>query len=260
MRDIIREELTAALAKSLLPVNKYLEELKSQLTTCTGKVPDLESAAVETDVRLSELEREQQKTAKENDYLRMKVEQLENQSRKFNIRILDLPNGVEAGNPTAYTTKLLRDLFGEEIVGTGPLISVAHRTGPARKDSRCMIARLYSLDIKMKITKKAAECRSFTYNGNKICIHSDVSAETLKLRATFKEVRSELFKRKIRCGFIQPTAILILTYREESHKFSTAKDAQVFFDKYIAKDEDDNGEEEAAGALISENRTQRICS
>ena len=181
MRDIIREELTAALSKSLLPVNKCLEELKSQLTTCTGKVAELESAAVGTDVRLSELEREQPKTAKENDYLRMKVEQLENQSRKFNIRILDLPNGVEAGNPTAYTTKLLRDWFGEEIVGTGPLISVAHRTGPAMKDSRCMIARLYSLDIKMKITKKAAECRSFTYNGNKICIHSDVSAETLKL-------------------------------------------------------------------------------
>ncbi|CAL8275489.1 unnamed protein product [Arctogadus glacialis] len=47
-----------------------------------------------------------------------------------------------------------------------------------------------NLDIKMKITKKAAECRSFTYNGNKICIHSDVRAETLKLRATFKEVPS----------------------------------------------------------------------
>ncbi|CAL8298142.1 unnamed protein product [Arctogadus glacialis] len=183
MRDIIREELTAALAKSLLPVNKCLEELKSQLTACTGKVTEQESVLRwGTDVRLSELEREQRKTAKENDYLRMKVEQLENQGRKFKGRNLDLPNGVEAGNPSAYTTKLLRDLFGGEIVGTGPLISVAHRTGPARKDSRCMIARLYSLDIKMKITKKAAECRSFTYNGNRIRIHSDVSAETLKLR------------------------------------------------------------------------------
>ena len=30
-------------------------------------------------------------------------------------------------------------------------------------------------------------------------------------------MRSELFKRKIRCGFIQPTAILILTYREVTH-------------------------------------------
>ena len=245
MRDIIREELAA----SLEPVNRCLEELKSKLTTCDGKVTDLERAAVDTDVRLSELERNQQQIMEENDYLRMKITQLENHSRKFNIRILDLPLGVEAGNPTAFTTKLLKDLFGEETVGTGPLLSVAHRTGPVAvgKGSRCMIARLYSLEIKRKITKKAAEARSFMFNGTKIRIHSDISAETQSLRAEYRDVRAELFKRNIRCGFIHPTATLIMTFREKVHKFTTAREAQDFFARHIERGDQDepvNGEED----------------
>ncbi|CAJ1069762.1 hypothetical protein KUCAC02_007674 [Xyrichtys novacula] len=255
IRDIIREELKAALDTSLVPVNKCLEELKIQLSTCSEKIEELVRDGVETDVRLSELERCQLKTAKENKQLRSKIEQLENQSRKFNIRNFGLPSGIEAGNRTAFTTKLLQDLFGEEIVGTGPLLSIAHRTGQARKDSSCMIARLYRFDIKRKIIKKAIESCSFTYNGRKIRIQSDISAETLTLRATFKELKSELYKRNIRCGFIHPTATLILTFREETHKFNTAKEAQDFFDRYI-EPEDEEGEEEKYGAEETDGETE----
>lgn len=48
--------------------------------------------------------------------VRQKIDQLENHSQKFNIRIIGLPEGAEAGNPTAFTTKLLYELFGQETI------------------------------------------------------------------------------------------------------------------------------------------------
>lgn len=118
MREIVREEITTALDTGLQPVNQCLEELKNQLAVCKDKVIDLERATVDSDVRLSELEREQNKMKEENKYLRQKIDQLENHSRKFNIRIIGLPEGAEASNPTAFTTKLLYELFGQEITRT----------------------------------------------------------------------------------------------------------------------------------------------
>lgn len=223
----------------LQPVNQCLEELKSQLAVCNDKVTDLERATVEADVRLSELERKQHKIKKENKYLRQKIDQLENHSRKFNIRIIGLPEGAEAGNPTAFTIKLLYDLFGQEAIGPVPLISVAHRTGPVRNDSRCMIARLYSFEVKRKIIRLAAESHSLSYNGKKISIYSDLSAEILKQRASFNQVRSGLRRLNLTSGFIHP-ATLILTFRNATHKFSTAEDAQDFFDHYINRGEDED--------------------
>ena len=213
-------------------VNKYLDELKSQLVLSNNKITELEKAAVETDIRLSELERENIDILDECKYLRQKVDQLENQSRKFNIRILGVPDGAEAGNPTAFTTKLLLDLFGEEAVGPAPLISIAHRTGPARNGSRCMIARPHSFDTKRNIIGRAAGSRSLVYNGKEISIYPDLSAETVKQRASFNQVRAELRRLNLRSGFIHPST-LIFTYRDEAHKFPSAKDAQVFIDNHI---------------------------
>lgn len=235
MREIIREEITTALDTRLLPVNKCLEELKTQLAVCNGKVTELERVAVDNDTRLSGLERDQIKLIEENKSLKQKVDQLENQSRKFNIRIFGLPEGVEAGNPTAFTTKLLYDLFGEEI-GPAPSISMAHRTGQVGKTSRCMIARLFSFEVKIKIIRRAAESGSLTYNGKKISIYPDLSAEILKQRATSNQVRAELRRLKLRSGFIHP-ATLILTFNNSTHKFSTAKEAEVFFDRHISPGE-----------------------
>lgn len=240
MREIVREEILTAFDIKLQPVNQCLEELKTQLTVCNDKVIDLERAAVGADVRLADLERNQHLMKEENKYLRLKVDQLENYSRKFNIRIIGLAEGVEAGNPTAFTIKLLYDMFGEEVIGPVPLISTAHRTGPARKDSRCMIARLYSFEVKRKIIRLAAESRSLTYNGKRISIYPDLTAEILKQRATFNQVRSELRRLNVRSGFIHP-ATLILTFSDAIHKFPTAKEAQDFFDHNISRGDDKEG-------------------
>lgn len=222
----------------LEPVNRCLEELKTQLADCNNKVTNLERAAVETDIRLSDLERDQLDMTEECKYLRQKVDQLENHSRKLNIRILGLPEGIKAGNPTAFTVKLLYELFGEETIGPPPLISIAHRTGSVKNVPRCMIAKLYSFEVKRKIIRLAAASRSLTHNGRKISMYPDLSAEILKQRATFNQVRLELWKRNLRFGFIHP-ATLIQTFRDTTHKFSTAKDAQEFVDNYIKRGDDD---------------------
>lgn len=107
---------------------------------------------------------------------------------------------------------------------------MAHRTGPQRGGLRCMIVRLLSYEVKLRVAAELGG--SLIYVEKRISIYLDLSVETVKQRATFDEVRSQLRKLKLRCGFIHP-AKLILTFYNKTHLFSTAKEAQNFFEKNI---------------------------
>lgn len=93
-----------------------------------------------------------------------------------------------------------------------------------------MIVLIHSFEVKLWIVRLAVESRGLTYVGKWISIYSDLSAELLKQRETYKEVRSQL--RKLNLGFIHPTKH-ILTFQNTTHTCSTAREAKDFFDKHI---------------------------
>lgn len=233
IREIVREEINAAFELQLKPMKESLAVLIAKVDTYSTRVDDLEIAANAAEVRLHELEKVKAAFEKEINFLKQKTDALDNQSRKLNVRVIGLEAGVEAGNPISFMSKLFYELFGLEKLGPEPLINIAHRTGPQRNGSRCMIVRLFSFEVKRRIVRLAAELgRSLIYAGKRVSIYPDLSAEIVKQRATYDEVRSQLRKLKLRCGFIHP-AKLILTFQNNTHIFSTAKEAQDFFENNI---------------------------
>ena len=54
----------------------------------------------------------------ENTKLKDKIESLEMHSGKFNMRIFGLDNGIEKGNPTAFMSSFLKEIFSlDELPG-----------------------------------------------------------------------------------------------------------------------------------------------
>ena len=77
------------------------------MATCLGKVGDLETAATHTATQLAARKLDRESFQSETKKLKKKCEDLENHSRKINLRIIGLPNGIEAGKPTRFVIKLL---------------------------------------------------------------------------------------------------------------------------------------------------------
>uniref|UniRef100_A0A3B3C4J3 L1 transposable element RRM domain-containing protein n=1 Tax=Oryzias melastigma TaxID=30732 RepID=A0A3B3C4J3_ORYME len=155
---------------------------------------------------------------KENKALKEKADRMEDRSRKYNIRILGVTTDVEKGNPTSYMSALLEELFKDKIQ-RAPEVEAAYRTGPKNKSGhRVMIVRMHRLTAREEILRAAKKERKFDFQGMTLRFFPDLTAEIVKARDSFREVRAKLWKAGVRHGIIHP-ATLILTFRGETKKF-----------------------------------------
>lgn len=234
IREIVREEISAALDNKLKPIHEELKKLEVTIKSCKSKVEDLEAAANAMEERMSAAEKLYNDLRLANEQLKDKTDALENQSRKFNLRILGLQHGVEAGKPTSFVNKLLYELFGEEALGPPPLASIAHRTGATARDgSRCMITRLHSFEVRRTIQRLTGEKGGKLYfRGQRISIYPDMTAELRKQQADFNEVKALLRKAELRCGIVHPAKLLV-TFNNKTVSFTRATEAMDFYEKQV---------------------------
>lgn len=194
VRDIVRQEILSAFDKNLKPINDKLKKLVTSIQTIRTKVVDLETAANAMESRMTTAEERYKDLLKKCEELTIKTDLLENQSRKFNLRILGLPRGIEGPRATAFTSALLYELFGEEALGPPPIVNIAHRTGPTNKDgNRCMIVRMNSFDVRLTIQRLVGNRGGkLAFRGHTIRIYPDISADLRGQQAEFNAVRTRL--------------------------------------------------------------------
>lgn len=101
MRTIVVEQIATGLETNLKPIKDELSKIQLKVTSCLDKVDSLEAAANEAEIRLSKLEHKNKMLAMEVSLLKQKAELLENQSQKFNLRILGLTEEIEQGRSTS---------------------------------------------------------------------------------------------------------------------------------------------------------------
>uniref|UniRef100_A0A3B3DK96 L1 transposable element RRM domain-containing protein n=1 Tax=Oryzias melastigma TaxID=30732 RepID=A0A3B3DK96_ORYME len=133
---------------------------------------------------------------KENKALKEKADRMEDRSRKYNIRILGVTTDVEKGNPTSYMSALLEELFKDKIQ-RAPEVEAAYRTGPKNKSGhRVMIVRMHRLTAREEILRAAKKERKFDFHGMILRFFPDLTAEIVKARDSFREVRAKLGETK----------------------------------------------------------------
>lgn len=62
--------------------------------------------------------------------------------------------------------------------------------------ARCMNVQMHSFEVKKQIVHLAAELGALTYVEKRISIYPELSAELLKQRATYNEVKSSAMRAK----------------------------------------------------------------
>ncbi|KAL7372435.1 hypothetical protein ABVT39_016446 [Epinephelus coioides] len=96
--------MMAAMAQEhLSELNQSISGLKTTLDKLSSRVAETEERLGTAEDQLVELDSTVTKLRKENEFLMDKVDQLENYSRRNNIRVINLREGCEGNDPVNWT-------------------------------------------------------------------------------------------------------------------------------------------------------------
>uniref|UniRef100_H3AYY0 L1 transposable element RRM domain-containing protein n=1 Tax=Latimeria chalumnae TaxID=7897 RepID=H3AYY0_LATCH len=156
--------------------------LSHQVTATESKLNKAESAIADYGERLDRMEEDLEYQSGYSRDLWDRVQDLENRSRRNNIRILGVPEGAEGNNlsGTAFLLTLLRDCLPLPDAGDME-IERAHRTlGPkpgSEQRPRPIIAHFLRFRDQENILQLAREAGELRWKGEKIMIFPDMSRE-----------------------------------------------------------------------------------
>ena len=183
---------------------RIVAKLSSQLSADREKIArhdetieQMETSLNDMQARLIAVESTCSDLIKENEAQKLKLDLLENRSRRSNVRITGLGEHLEGTNATAFLEASLKEIFPGALPDTPAIVDRAHRLPVQRRGGqnaapRPFIAWIHHYQTKELIMKLAREAGRLTFRGSEIHIFNDYSAEVSKKRGEFSAVKSQL--------------------------------------------------------------------
>ncbi|KAL0179771.1 hypothetical protein M9458_025213, partial [Cirrhinus mrigala] len=173
----LEKKIDAKFDAMQLTINEHratLEHLEQNATTSADAVRKLQAQVKSLSDQVSELTE--------------KCIDLEGRSKRQNIRIAGIREGMENGQGAReFVAKLLMEV---------PVLDRAHRALRSRPEDsdppRQLIARIHHGHTMEKIMRKVSSQRKLTFNGRSIQIFRDYPSAVVKRRAAFARVRQIL--------------------------------------------------------------------
>ena len=229
--------MTASMENIIAPLRRTMDEVKVIVEDQGKRIDDLEENATQLTERVTALESICEQLLAQNESLNERMEDASNRSRRCNLRVTNIleKSPEEKSNCVQFMqnffAKVLGDVFTEP-----PILDRAHRigkenTGP-RPRPRVMIVRFHYFQDKMRALR--ADRSLLQWKGQKVMFYPDYAPATAKLRATFSKVKAQMWKKNVRFRLVFP-AILKVEFKNKTHVFKTAGDAQQFYEKRIAR-------------------------
>lgn len=241
MMQSLKADICNSIEEAVKGLQTDIAAVKSELSTTTGalqqtinvqeeRLAAVEDSATKTSDGLAEMEVTVTALKGEIRALQSKCEDLESRSRRNNLRIVGVAEGVEGKTPTAFVSNLLKDLFD---LDDQPLIDRAHRLSQVKprtgQPPRPFILRVHYFHVKEQILRLAREKGDLAYNDKAIHIFGDLTAGEAKRRAAFNDVRKILQNISgARFGFRHPATFRITLPGGEERRFTDPEKAMDF--------------------------------
>lgn len=236
MTQVVHSLLKTELAGALSPVNATLEQVKSYYEAHDERLREVEDGLNDYSDRLVNVEASMDALRKDNLFLKEKVDDLENRSRRSNLRVVGIPEKLEGSDPIKFMTAFFEEVLGKEFFTNPPVLSRAHRVGPspfndAKAKPRVFLVLFHFFQDKHRILRFSRQKRELFFRGHRVFFHEDFSVELGKKRAAFKHVKSLFYGKGVRFGLLYP-ARLRVTHEGKTHFFDTPKEACEFYDSH----------------------------
>ena len=224
-----------------------IESVRRDIIDCSERVTQAETRISTTEDNVTTLQKKVKTLEGKNKYLEEKVVDLEARSRRSNVRLVNLPEGAEGEDTCGFLESWIPEALELQTLRGKITVERAHRLGPRRQhktDSapRTLIMKFLNYKDKEAVMRAARAKKQVLYKNDPVRFYQDVTAETHKKLKEFEEARRQLRSLGLRYGMIPP-ARLIVTYKERSHIFNSADEAELFIKKIQSDNHPDGGSE-----------------
>ncbi|KAI4905537.1 hypothetical protein NFI96_005441 [Prochilodus magdalenae] len=211
--------------RSFLTVDVFTRVGHAVVRTTADQVQEIRIEANEdnlTDVRTRIGQKE-----KEIAFLEEKTDDLENRSRRSNVKIVNISEKAEGNDAFGYVERLLPQLFGEEHFPAPVVIERAHHLGKAVECVRPILVKFLNYRDKDKVLRLVRNRGTVYLDTNRISFYPDYSIEVQRRMAAFNEVKKKLQEKNTEYASRYP-AKLRIRHREEFLLFSTPSEIENF--------------------------------
>uniref|UniRef100_A0AAV2JEB1 LINE-1 type transposase domain-containing 1 n=1 Tax=Knipowitschia caucasica TaxID=637954 RepID=A0AAV2JEB1_KNICA len=230
----VSESFSAAMEEKLSVFSEALDKIATKLEGHTTRINDVEQRVSNTEDTVDDLAGRLAAAEKKITLMANSLDDMENRSRRDNIRIINFKEGAEGSNPLQFFETWLPAFLGLDK-GLGPVTSRikmdrAHRgLGPQSARPRPVIIKLHNSRDKQRIMAAVKAVPELKHDRQRIYIHQDLSAAVREKRSGFNDVCRALIGKGI-CFNMRYPATLTLTHGSTVRKFFTPRDAQAFID------------------------------
>lgn len=240
--DSLVERISAEVLKGVeASFDKKIDPVLKRLEVCANKIMTLDTRVTEAEDRISS-----QEDATANYAATLadfeakltaalaKIDDLENRSRRCNIRVIGLPEGSEGTNPVAFFKTWLPELLNINFKGGSVKLDRCHRVltrrPPPDQRPRAVIIKLHYFQDKVRVMQAARNTHPLLHNGAQIMIFEDLSVAVMKKRQEFYQVKQRLREREISFAMMYPATLRIRLDGQEKF-LKSPKEVAAFLDK-----------------------------
>lgn len=195
---------------------KRIEETEIRIAAVEDKADTTESALISATKRIAQLE--------------MKTDDLENRGRMKNIRVFGLKEGAEGRRSLLDFMHDMLPQWLELGAEKSFILERAHRTlAPANpKQNRAVLIRFLNSHDKVFVLRTARQ-RDIKHDGSKLSFVQDLSAETIRLRREYNDVKKLFIGMGIFRGYHQHPCKLRVLYNGKIKLLSSPREAEDFY-------------------------------
>lgn len=234
-RTSLTEDMASLIQDSIKPLQASLDTLHETVGSFQHRLTSTEVLAGENFERLAATEATIKSLKTQNSSLLDQIDDLENRSRRANLRIINIPEGAEDGkDPIGFISGLLKETM-ESVFDKPPELEQAHRAlrpkPGAGQSPRPFIVCFHRFQEKEKALHWARQ-HDTKFNRVSLRLYPDTSAALAKKLAGFKEVKQSLYQKGIKFQLLY-AARLRVKFGEETHTFDSPEAAEAFYKQRV---------------------------
>ena len=212
-------------------VSEMIKEITERMKVAEERISGTEDDVVQLGTRTNFLE-------SQIKLLIERADELENRSRRNNVRIVGLIEEEEGRDACTFLENWIPSILG--MSDTTLALERAHRIGPQPQKvtdpnvtlppPRTLITKFLNYRQKEEVMRAAKAKGTLNYKDRIVRFFPDVSAETHKKQRAYNGARQKLRDRGINKHRIVFPSRLLLTYKEKSRLFDTPTEVEQFIE------------------------------
>lgn len=235
-RACIKEDVSSLIQASVGPLHASVDALRETVNGFQTRLAEVETLAGDNFEKVTAMELAVDSLQKQNATLLDRIEDLENRSRRQNLRIINVLEGSEGNQDTVkFMSNMLMELTGNNLFDSAPVLERAHRVGnaptTAGQSPRTFLVCFNRFQDKERLLN-FAKLNTLQYKNATVRIYPDFSTSVSKRRKGFNDIKRALYLKGIKFRLRFPATLRVF-FEGDTLDFETPEEAQSFYHRRV---------------------------